>query len=339
VRVESVQQGALTARRTFLGYASPLATTTLAAGVSGTVSEVGPRVGDRVEAGAPLVTLDTDLIEPRLSAARAAERQAKAELVQARRERDRAAKLPHPVITDAEHEKFDSRVDALDAAMRARGAEAARLRAELKRHTIRAPFAGVVSARTIEPGMWVNPGQTLLSVISADALQVEVDVDAGLLQHVTAGGRATLVGQTEVAATIEGVVPALNQATRTARIRLEPTGPAPWLLAGSPVDVRFEWRTEPGLLVSRDALVRGPSGVRVVKAVDGKAVPQPVQVTETAREQAIVRAEGLSVGDRVITRGNERIRPGQALQILDDPADPADTAPGGEAAGQQGGGR
>ncbi len=330
VRVEPVGQGTLTARRTFLGYASPLSTTTLAAGVSGTVSEVGPRVGDRVEAGATLVKLETDLIEPRLSAARAAERQAAAELAQARRERDRAAKLPHPVITDAERERFESRVDALEAAVRARRAEAERLRAELRRHTVEAPFAGVVRARTVEPGMWVNPGQAMLGLVSADALQIEVDVDAALLDQIRPGGAATLVGPTEAPITVKGVVPALDETTRTARIRLEPDAPVKWLVAGSPVDVRFEWQTAEGLLVSRDALVRGPSGVRIVKAVDGKAVPQSVEVGETAGGQAIVRAEGLAPGDQVITRGNERIRPGQPLQIVDDA--PAGQ-PGGAAKG------
>lgn len=328
VQVEPVREGALTARRTFLGHAAPLSTTTLAAGVSGSVDEVTPRVGDRVEAGDVLVRLDTDLIEPRLAQARAAERQAAAELAQARRERDRAAKLPHPVITDAEREKFESRVDGLEAAVRARAAEAARLRAELKRHTIEAPFAGVVRARSVEPGMWVNPGQALLGLVSADALQVLVDVDAAILRHVRKGGSATLVGPDEMAATVEGVVPALDETTRTARVRLSPAGAAPWLLAGSPVDVRFEWRSAPGLLVPRDALVRGPSGVRVVKAVDGKAVPHPVRVGETAEALAIVRGEGLASGDRVITRGNERIRPGQPLQIIE-PEAPAASGPGG----------
>lgn len=331
VRVEPVKQGSLTARRTFLGYAAPLSTTTLASAVSGIVAEVAPRVGDRVEAEAVLVRLDTDLIEPRLAAARAAEQQAKAELTQARRERDRAAKLPHPVITDAERERFESRVDALEAATRARAAEAARLRAELRRHTVEAPFAGVVRARTIEPGMWVSPGMRLLDLVSDDALQVEVDVDAGLLRHIRPGGSATLIGATELGATIAGIVPALDETTRTARVRLEPAGAAEWLLAGSPVDVRFEWQTAPGLLVPRDALVRGPSGVRVVKAVDGKAVPQPVEVAETAGEQAIVRAEGLAVGDGVITRGNERIRPGQPLQLVEDApaAEKGGPTPGG----------
>lgn len=320
VKVAPVREGTLVARRTFLGYAAPLSTTTLASAVAGSVAEVTVRVGDPVEAGQTLVKLDTDLIEPRLAAARAAERQAAAELAQARRERDRAAKLPHPVITDAERERFESRVDALEAAVRARKAEAERLRAELARHTVEAPFAGTVRARAVEPGMWVNPGQAMVGLVSTEALQIEVDVDGRLLPHISPGTRATLVGEPEVSATVRGVVAALDETTRTARVRLEPEGQAPWLLAGSPVDVRFSWQTAPGLIVPRDALVRGPAGVRVVQALDGKATPRPVEVDATADEAAIVRGEGLAVGAQVITRGNERVRPGQPLEILDDAA-------------------
>ena len=67
----------------------------------------------------------------------------------------------------------------------------------------------------------------------------------------------------------------------------------------------------------RDALVRTPAGVRIVKAVDGKAAPLTVQVTATADATALVVAEGLAAGDTVVTRGNERVRPGQPLQVVE----------------------
>jgi len=323
--VAAVGHGALSAQRTFLGRARALSTTTLAAGVAGTVAEVAVRSGDTVEEGAVLARLDTDLITPRLEAARAAARQVNAELKQARRARDRAAKLPHPVVTEAERERLDSQVEALEAALSARRAEAARLRAEKARHTVAAPFAGTVRARTIEPGMWVNPGQPLIELVSTDDLEVEVDVDPALLPHIGKDAKATLVGSTTIEATVKGVVPALDALTRTVRVRLAPASKAPWLLAGGAVDVRFTWQTEPGLVVDRDALVRGPSGVRVVEVVDGAAVPRPVKIVATAEQEAVVVGKGLTRDAQIITRGNERIRPGQKVAIVK----PGD-APGGK---------
>lgn len=317
VEVAEVREGTLQAQRTFLGYVSPLSMTTLAAAVAGTVAEVAVRPGDVVEEGAVLVRLDRDLIEPRLRAARAALKQAESEAKLSRRELGRVEKLAEPVVTAAERERFESTAEVQRSRVQAAQAEVARLRAELERHTVTAPFAGTVRSRSVEPGMWVNPGQTMVGLVSTGALQVEVDVEMGLVAHIEPGGKATLLSRPPVEAVVRGVVPALDETTRTMKVRLEPSGDAAKLLPGMPVDVRFDFKGGSGLLVSRDALVRGPGGVRVVRAVDGKAQPLEVKVTATAKSEALVEGEGLAVGDRVLVRGNERIRPGQPIEIMD----------------------
>ncbi|MCB9542252.1 MAG: efflux RND transporter periplasmic adaptor subunit [Myxococcales bacterium] len=317
VKVAPVRRGALTAKRTFLGYVTPLSTTTLAAAVAGTVAAVTVRPGDVVEAGAVLVRLDRDLIEPRLAAARAAQKQAEAEASLSRRELERTAKLAAPVITEAERERFASAAEVQGARVRAARAEVERLQAELARHTVEAPFAGTVQRREVEPGMWVNPGQAMVGLVSSGALQVEVDVDVAIARYLRPGTAVKLAGTPPIAATVKGVVPALDETTRTVRVRIEPDAADERLLPGMPVDVTFAYATGEGLLVSRDALVRGPGGVRVVKAVDGKAAPVEVVVEATSNDEAIIRGEGLAVDDRVLVRGNERIRPGQPIAIME----------------------
>ncbi len=320
VAVASVTRGALRDQRTFLGQTRPVQRAELAASVSGKVEAVLVREGDSVKAGDPLVELDRALVEPQLAAARAREARTAAELAQARRELERAKKLPHPVITDAEREKFEARVDMLVAQARADTAETKRLRAELDRHVVAAPFDGVVSARHVEPGVWVNAGQPTVGLVSSQTLEVTVQVAQSLLPHLAPGEPAVLVGPGDATAPAEirGVVPTLDATTRTIEVRLAPTGDRPpWLVAGMALDVRFDVPVGEGLLVPRDALVRTPAGVRIVKAVDGKAAPVNVQVTATADATALVVAEGLAAGDTVVTRGNERVRPGQPLQVVE----------------------
>ena len=317
VAVAAVRQGTLTASRTFLGYVSPLSTTTLAAAVAGTVAEVAVRPGDVVEAGAVLVRLDRDLVAPRLAAARAAQKQAEAEASLGRRELGRVKDLATPVITEAERERFASTVDVQATRVAGARAEVERLQAEIARHTVEAPFAGTVQSRSVEPGMWVNPGQAMVGLVSSGALQVEVDVDAGILQYIRPGTAVVLAGSPPIGATVKGIVPALDEATRTMKVRIEPDAADARLLPGLPVEVTFAYETGAGLVVSRDAIVRGPGGVRVIKAVEGKAAPVDVVIEATAKDEAIVRGEGLVAGDRVLVRGNERIRPGQPIEIVE----------------------
>jgi multidrug efflux pump subunit AcrA (membrane-fusion protein) len=115
-------------------------------------------------------------------------------------------------------------------------------------------------------------------------------------------------------------VRALDPTTRTAKLRLVPEEVPPWLMAGSSVEVAFAIeRDGEGVVVPRDALVLGAVDTRVFEVVDGQAQPIVVEVVATANEEALVVGSGLEVGDQVVIRGNERLRPGQAVRITEAP--------------------
>ena len=135
------------------------------------------------------------------------------------------------------------------------------------------------------------------------------------------GDKASLSRQGETTpATVRGIVRALDAESRTVRLRLVPDEPTSWLLPGAAVDVllTIERSEEGALVVPRDALVYGIASLKVVKSVDGKAEPVPVEVVARGRDEVLVRAEGLAAGDLVLTRGNERVFPGQPLIVLED---------------------
>jgi hypothetical protein len=67
--------------------------------------------------------------------------------------------------------------------------------------------------------------------------------------------------------------------------------------------------------VPRDALLLDPDQARVLRVDDGVATAVPVEIVATADAAALVQGEGLSVGDAVVTRGNERVRPGQPVRV------------------------
>jgi multidrug efflux pump subunit AcrA (membrane-fusion protein) len=129
----------------------------------------------------------------------------------------------------------------------------------------------------------------------------------------------------QVDAEVVGVVPSLDPATRTLKIRIRPVEARPWLMPGAPVDVGFPVRFESaaierGVIIPRDALVLGAVDTRVIVVVDGHAKPILVDVLATAGDRALVSGTGLEPGAVVVTRGNERLRPGQAVRVLDEPA-------------------
>ena len=319
VVTEAIRPGELVDSWTFVGEVRPLLEARLAAGAAGEVREVRVREGDKVVRGQALLQLDSRLARARLAAAQAGRSQGAEELEQARRDLERAQRLGETILPEAEIEQDQSRATALQSRREQLKATEQQVREELRLHKVDAPFDGVVAARHVDPGDWVQPGDPVLDLVASERVEVLVNASVDLVAHIGHGDRATLQrGGEQVEAEVLGVVPALDPITRTIKVRLVPVDEREWLLPGLPLDVVFSVdRSGEGVVVSRDALVVGPVNTRVVRVVDGKAELVVVQVVATADDRALVRGQGLVVGDPVVVRGNERLRPGQDVMVAE----------------------
>jgi multidrug efflux pump subunit AcrA (membrane-fusion protein) len=125
--------------------------------------------------------------------------------------------------------------------------------------------------------------------------------------------------------TVRSVVPVAEPGARTFLLRVLPDQEALQdLLPGMSVTALLRLETgRSGLTVSRDATLRYPDGRVVVWTVD-ESEQGPV-----AREQVVspgvsfdglveIRA-GLEAGDQVVVRGNESLRDGQRITLVDNP--------------------
>lgn len=341
VEIAKAELGELSEEWVFSGEIRSLRSAELALGAGGEVVMLEVREGDRVDAGTLLIEIDKRMASARLSAAVSSRRESERELEQARREAERAKRLGAEVIAQEQIEQEESRADTLEARKRRMAAEIRAARAQLSDYKLIAPYDGVIAARYVDVGQWVDPGETVLEIVAIDEVEILVDVRPELVAHVQVGGEATLrpaggVGgrstgeQATAKAEVVGVVPSLNPATRTIRVRLRTNEARPWLLPGAPVDVGFPVRFEAGaasegqaqaVIVPRDALVLGAVDIRVIEVVDGKATPVQIELRASAGDRALVVGEGLEPGDAVVTRGNERLRPGQPVRVLE--AEPA----------------
>lgn len=345
VEVARAEAGVLSEDWVFVGAVRSLRAAELATGAAGEVLMIEVREGDRVELGQLLVELDERAAKARLRAAKSSQRESDRELAQAQRDAARAQSLGAAVIPEAEIEQQSSRADTLEARKRRYGAEVELVRAQLDDHRIIAPFAGVISARHVDLGQWVGAGETVVELISVDEVELLVDVRPELLGSLAVGGKATVRPTTaitgrardSVAAEVRGIVPSLDPSTRTLTVRLVPVEPRSWLLPGAAVDVAFPVSVDTAavgdaehgsaVIVPRDALVLGAVDTRIVEVVEGAAKPITVEVLAQAGERALVRAPGLSAGASVVVRGNERLRPGQSVRVLESTTSASEAKP------------
>ncbi|EDM76307.1 efflux transporter, RND family, MFP subunit [Plesiocystis pacifica SIR-1] len=348
VEVAVAELGSIEEQWTLLGSVRSLRAASLAFGAGGELTFLEVREGDRVELGAVLAEIDEDRARAQLSAAISSRRESERELAQARREAERAAELGEAVLASEVIEREAVRAETLEAR---KGTLAARIRAakaELSDYQMLAPFSGVVAARHVDVGQWIDPGQLVLELVDPEAVEVLVDALPRLAGHVRVGGRASLrpaeglPGAEPVEAEIVGVVPSLDPTTRNFTVRLRPLAGAgeeqAWLVPGASVGVAFPVRFStqeagaeveaeaPSVIVPRDALVLGAVDIRVVTVVDGAAKPVQIEVLASAGDQALVRGAGLEPRSVVVTRGNERLRPGQSVRVLEPSTAEGDSA-------------
>lgn len=319
VAVGQVSSGGVDAEWSFLGEVEALRHASLGAGADGEVRSVKVRAGDRVERGALLVEVDPSLAAARLREAEAATEAGAAEAEQAERDAERLRGAGPDVFSPAEIERAAAEMDRARAETVRRRAAAGEARVQLGRHRVKAPFAGMVARRLVDPGDWVQAGTPVIELIDPEHVEVIVSVPPEVAQYLEADAPVRLEhAEDGVDASVRVVVRALDEESRTVRVRVLPKEPAVWLLPGSAIDARFSIRREEegALVVPRDALVYGIADVYVMKVVDGEAVRVPVQIVARGADRVLVRAEALSEGDSLVTRGNERLRPGQALTII-----------------------
>jgi RND family efflux transporter MFP subunit len=321
VWLAQVRSGAIEAQWSFLGDVTALQRARLAAGASGEVRKVLVRVGDHVKRGDLLVEVDPSLAAARVRAAEASKQAGAAQLERAHRDAERLSEAGPDIAAAAEIEQASQekkRAAAERERLRAAEAEA---RAQLGRHRVRAPFDGVIATRSVDPGDWVDPGVEVVEIVDDRGVEVLASVPPEVARYLSIGDQAALVlSSQQAAATIEGIVPALDTESRTMRLRLVPNEPTSWLLPGAAVNVvlTIERSEEGAVVIPRDALVYGIANTQVVKSAGGKAEIVPVEVLARSRDEVLVRADSLVADDAVVTRGNERVFPGQPLIALED---------------------
>lgn len=166
----------------------------LAAQTSGRVALVAVDVGDRVRAGDVLLRLSAVEQQAGADTARAQLRAAEAAVLEAEASYRRFASLAGgQYVSRAQLDQSRAARDSAVAARDAARAQLAQAGQQAAYTVVRAPFAGVVDARKVEPGESVAPGQPLLSMHAPGALRIEVQVPQSEADAIRVAARATVI--------------------------------------------------------------------------------------------------------------------------------------------------
>jgi Cu(I)/Ag(I) efflux system membrane fusion protein len=174
--------------------------------------------------------------------------------------------------------------------------------------TIVSPVSGIVTKKLALEQQYVQQGQALLEVADLSKVWVEADVYEQQLPSVKLGDRVEITAAAIPNRTFTGtasfIVPVLEGATRTARVRIELANPGLALKPDMYVNVRMIGAPAPAhIMVPASAVLdRGQSQFVWVETQPGAYEPR--QVTTGGRHgDAMVIASGLNEGDNVVVEG------------------------------------
>jgi len=312
VETSQVEATKISDRFTGVGTVEPSESVVVVFEVEGRVVELPFVEGSRVARGAVLARLDA--AQPRAELARA-----RALAEQARTEQQRLDKLVSQDISAPQA------LDNARADLRVAEANVAVADSRLAKMTVVAPFDGVLGSRLVSPGAYVSAGQALTDLASVDEVKISFSAPERLLSTLRPGASVAITTTASPGRVLDGSVslvdPMLDAGTRSAHVVARVPNADRSLLPGMSANVEV-------VLAERENAIAVPS--EAVFAEGSQALVYVVQESGTVKRQPVVLGtrqadlvevrEGLSVGQRIVRTGHQKLFDGAKVMPIDDAA-------------------
>ena len=274
--------------------------------ISESVTAIHFTEGQRVEAGTVLLELEDSEAKADVAAARAV-------LVESETQASRAQELFKTKAVSAS--VLDQRTARRDADRAALDAAQSRL-ADTK---IRAPFAGRLGLRRVSLGSLVTPSTIITTLDDTDTIKLDFDVPETALSLLAEGLVVEALSAAWPDQRFRGEVATIDTrvdpVSRTITVRARVPNQGALLRPGMFLAVRLLRENVSALMVPEQALVPEQSRQYVWVVGDGNAVEKREVRTGRRRPGQVEIVDGLEAGERVVTEGTQKIRPGTSVEI------------------------
>jgi HlyD family secretion protein len=316
------------------GYVVARRQATVGPKIAGKLRDVLVEEGMSVGAGQVIAHLDDSNALAAFNQAKAALDQAETSAADARPvfERNRA-QLAQGLISRETHDTAKSNFDLTQTTAAVARSALAVARQNLDDTVVRAPFAGVVTAKAAQPGEIVSPlsagaGFTrtgIATIVDMDSLEVDVDVSENFINRVRPEQRCTATlnayADWQIPAHVIAVVPTADRSKATVKVRVAIDAKDPRILPEMGTRVAFladvkqgQPAAPAGVMVPADAVnADGQEGV-VFVVRDGRAERRAVKLGTRTPDGQIVLA-GLSGGETVVVAGRDKLADGAKVRI------------------------
>jgi RND family efflux transporter MFP subunit len=307
VSVAEVKMGALEDALSLTGTVAAKNDVVVVSETSGRVKGVNVKIGDAVQAGSILVSVDDELRRAGVLSAQANFDKAKADF-------DRTEGLFN------EKAVAQAQLDAARLGLKAAEAQLISASRQLRDTRVTSPIAGIVTAFQMSIGTMLQSGTAVATVVDISSLKVKVSIPETDVFKLKTGDRVAVSTEAYPGVSFAGSIASISVKgdeahTYPVEITLDNSKQHP-LKAGMFARVAFtSVQATQHPLIPRDAIVGSVKNPQVYVA-DGKIARLKSIVVGSEADGNVIVLQGVQAGDRIVTNGQNNLRDGAEIAVV-----------------------
>ncbi len=307
VKVVKVSESSYMNSRNYVGTVEAVSSSSLSFEVMGNVNKVFVTEGENVQKGKLLATLDKATLQNSYNASLASLKEAQDAYNRMKSLYDNGS-LPEMKWVEVQS-KLQQAVSMEQIS-----------RKNLKDAGLHAPFSGVISSKSIEPGMNVMPGIEVMQLADISTVNIKIAVPEKEISRVNKGQQAEVrvgaLGDKLFTGVVSEKGIAANPLAHTYEVKIKLNNTSHELMPGMVCKVGVHsHETEAGIVLPNHTVQLQPDGKKFVWVVKGNAASQRMVSTGELTTQGVVITAGLQPGDEVIVSGNQKVSEGTKIAV------------------------
>jgi RND family efflux transporter MFP subunit len=314
------------------GYVVARTKASVSAKIAGRMESLSVHEGSKVKRGEVIARIESGIYQAQVQAAKAQITEVEAQLVQARRDYERAQALyAQNLISKADLENAQTRVEVQVASRASATAQRRLAEANLENTLVRAPFDGTVLRKDAEVGEIVAPASAgggltrtaIVTMADLQTLEVEVDVNEAYISQIRGGQSARITldayPDTSFSGQVRQVVPTADRQKATVLVKVSILDRDPRILPEMGAKVVFETgetavAAPVRITMPAAAVVRDGGATRVWIVQNEKVSARPIELGRTTEQSVEVRS-GLTGGETVVVQPPATLKDGMKVRI------------------------
>ena len=300
VDVETVQAHTYQEQLSALGSVYARNQITLTSKVAGSIDNINFSDSQPVEAGFPLIEIDSRFEQAKLQ-------EAKAGLL------DDQRRLSEMQQLEAKKAISLSELQAQEALVEQSRASVEAAATTLSFYTLKAPFDGVLGLSNLSPGQYVRTGDPLVTLTDLEHLYVDLNFPDKYLSQISTGITVDLQFEAwpdlHFSATVSSLDPLVSMESRNFKVRSTLNNAEGLLRPGLLAQATLSLNPERVITIPTSSIFYRGAQAFVYRVVESKAIEQAVNTLQIVGEKAYIHT-GLTVGDEIITAGVGKVSDG-----------------------------